>query len=72
MDQEGRCDCRNLPSYLKIPRIIYNVVINDCKKGRTQIFPPSSFFVLIGSGDPRSGMEEKPGYGINIPDPQYC
>jgi hypothetical protein len=37
-------------------------------------FPPPAL-VLVGSGirDPRSGMEKNqdPGYGINIPDPQY-
>jgi hypothetical protein len=64
MDQEGSkgCDCSNLLSQLKLFKNTRGNLkcceINGYKKGRTQIFPPSSFFVLVGSGDPRSGMEE--------------
>jgi hypothetical protein len=60
--------------------LLLSTILNHCsfceicgyKKGMTPIFfHPSLLLLLL---DPGSGMgkNQNPGYGINIPDPQYC
>jgi hypothetical protein len=55
-------------------KIIFNSVkFVATKKIRQQIFSPSFFVALVGSGiRGDKNQDPDPGTGINIPDPKHC